>query len=364
MKFLIILSFFLCLSPSVYAEVTWFLSEKESTHKLALVPSYRRSETLGSVVSGRIFVYPTQESGLYTSFSADWGFGKKNYGFKQSTIYWTPSQNEWGFSGEWNRTFDSYYKETSTTRLEVPIRQRWLKAYYLDSGILKKIHPQIQTGISVEIQSRKEDAVQPCIFIQENTQKLKTPCQAYNPVELGGTVGWILRIDTRDNSFDPSVGYLLQTDFQIGKEIEAKNLIFFQAEGQMQFIFSLFQKERWFVKIASAWTFYNGNYSHELPYSFQYKLGGINQLRGYLKDRWHSDKYYLMQFEFRYPISKWIQPLLFADIGHVDVNKTPLFTYGGGIRIGLPPSYKQKIRVEYGRGKDQSNFIISFARPY
>ena len=364
MKFLIISALFIFSSPPAWAKVTWFLSQQESSHKFAIVPSYRRAETLGSIVSGRAFIYPAQDHGLYASLSLDLGHGI--YGFKQNIIYWTESKNEWGLSSEWSQTFDSYYKKNSTRRLEVPILKRWIKFYYLNSSILKGIHPLLQTGISFEIQNRNESTTKPCILVEDNkkSKNLKSPCQAHNTLELGGVLGWIIRLDSRNNLFDPSSGYFAQTKIQLGKEIEAKDLTFFQFKGRLQFIFSLIGKERWFIQWATGWTFYNSRYSKELPYTFQYKLGGIDYLRGYLKDRWHSGHYYLMQLEWRYPLLKIAQPVIFTDIGQTDIFKPPLITYGAGVRIGLPPSYEQKIRIEYGRSKDQSNFIISFAHPY
>ena len=364
MKSLTLLFFFIFFSSISYADVTWFLSKKESTHKLAVVPSYQRSETLGSIFSGRIFIYPTQKHGLYTSLSAD--VGNNTRSVKQNTIYWTKSQSEWKFSGEWSQTFDSYYKENSLNRVDVPVLKKWIQAYYLNKDIFQIIHPLLQTGISFEVQNRNESTTEPCILVEagKQPQLLQDPCQAHNIEELGGTLGWLTRIDTRNNTFDPSSGFLMQTEAKVGKEFKPRDRIFFQIEGKMQLIFSLFKNERWFVQWSGGLSFYDSKDSEDLPYSFQYKLGGINQLRGYLKDRWYGDQYYLLQIELRYPLSKFLQPMLFTDIGQTRFTETALVTYGVGLRVGLPPSYDQKIRVEYGHGKDQSNFIVSFAYPY
>ena len=361
MKFFILPFIFSAFFSS--AQITWFLSSQPSAHKVAIVPSYRRSETLGSIASGRVFIYPTQDQGLYTSLSADWGVVQEIYGVKQNTIYWW-HQNEWQLSSEWTATWDAYYgNKTLDVRLEIPMKKRWIQSSYINKSILKKIHPQLEVGISFEIQNRLVDKSQPCVEVREGAKPrpVEVECSYYNDEELGGLVGGLLRIDTRDNFFDPSSGYFIQTDFKGGRELVATDATFFQIEGQVQFIFSLIEKERWFIKLASGWSFHN---EEELPYVFQYQLGGMDTLRGYLKDRWHSDRYYLVQMELRYPIYPWLQPILFTDIGHINIERTPLVTYGAGVRIGLPPSFEQKIRVEYGRAKDQSNFIISFAHPY
>ena len=366
------MKFFICLiifsvyfSEASETKVTWFLSPEPSAHKVAIVPSYRRSETLGSIVSGRIFIYPTAEQGLYTSLSVDLGLDllQEIYGVKQNTIYWW-SQNEWHLSSEWTSTWDSYYGDkTVQTRLEIPVKKRWVQSSFINKSLLRKIHPQLQIGVSFEVQNRLMNKNQPCMAIKKDNKPrpVELPCGHYNDEELGGTVGGLLRMDTRDNSFDPSSGYFIQADFKAGKEFVATNNITFQVEAQAQFIFSLIEKERWFIKLASGWNFPR---EIELPYIFQYHLGGVDQLRGYLKDRWNDSQYYLVQMELRYPVYPWLQPLLFTDIGHVEIDHQPLITYGAGVRIGLPPSFEQKIRVEYGRSKDQSNFIISFAHPY
>lgn len=339
------------------AEITWFLSEKESSHKGALVPSYKRSHFLGHILAARLFIYPTSEKGMYLSLSGDWGLTKTIKGAQSHWIYWTDS-GEWSSTIHWRRSFDPYYKNESTDRIEIPIQKKGLYIQYLH-----RLSESWKAGVFAEFQERREKGL-PCILRTKTEERtLSNQCYAFSPHELGGALGTKIRRDTRDNIFNPSTGYLFQTDFKMGYERYNLSDVFLQFNTQISFVFSILDQEKWVLNFAAGGALFDTQ-ENDLPYSFQFKLGGMDHLRGYLQGRFHSDQYYLIQGEFRWPLLSWLESVLFLDLGHVHWFKKPLFSTGAGIRIGLPPSYDKKIRVELGWGKDQHNFVVTFAYPY
>ena len=337
--------------------MTWFLSQEESAHKLAFVPSYRRSNFLGHIVSSRVFIYPAFDKGLYLSLSGHWNF-KTIKGLQSRWIYWG-DQGEWSSSLLWEKTFDPYYTKSSTKYVRIPIQKKDFHIQYL-----KTLEKKMQAGLFFEFQERIEESTRACVLVDGKKEKeMPKQCYGFSPHELGGAVGLKFRKDTRDNIFNPSKGMLFQTDFKAAYEHYNFSDIFFQIEGQISFIFSILDQEKWVLTFASGASLFDFE-ENDLPYSFQFKLGGVDKLRGYLQGRFHSGQYYLAQGEFRWPLLSWLESVLFLDMGQVDWLKKPLFSTGAGVRIGLPPSYDKKIRIEIAWGKDQHNFVVTFAHPY
>ena len=350
-----ILLFLLFFSFFGQAKITWFWSKEESSHKLALAPSYRRSNFLGHILASRVFIYPTSDKGLYLSLSGHWGF-KTIKGVKNHLIYWG-NQSEWSSFFQWDQTFDPLYK--GAKRIEIPVQKKEFQIQYL-----RTLKTTLKAGLFFEIQERREEGHRPCTVVtQTEEKKLSKQCYGFSPHERGGAVGLKIRWDTRDNIFNPSEGHLFQTNFKTGYEHYNLNSLFLQMESQISFIFSVLENEKWFFNFELGGSLFDPG-KKNLPYSFQFKLGGIDKLRGYLQGRFHSDRYYLAQGEFRWPLLSWLESILFIDLGQVDWLKPPLFSAGAGVRIGLPPSYDKKIRIEMGWGKDQHNFVVAFAYPY
>ena len=363
-----ILKSLLCLTAvapsfSAEADLSWFLSQEKSVHKWALIPSYKRTGALGHVLSGRVFVYPVKKKGLYLSLSSDWPFQKEDaLAVSANVIYWQEGGGEFSIKGQWGKFFDPYYyKQGSKVRMESPVQKQWIKSYY--------IRPQFENfsaGVLFEIQQRKEKGG-PCFLYKEGkkAEKKNESCLLFSPHELAGAFGVIARSDTRDNIFNPKKGRLFRADLKTGYEWAGSKILFLQMEAQAKYIYSILEDERWMLNLALGWTLWNRAGKGGLfPYSYQFKLGGPDRLRGYQESRFHSDQYYLIQGELRWPFNSWLQPLMFVDMGNISFKKRPKTTFGFGVRVGLPPSYEQRIRIEQGFAADQSNFVVTFARPY
>lgn len=104
------------------------------------------------------------------------------------------------------------------------------------------------------------------------------------------------------------------------------------------------------------------------PASFftDFTLGGTDALRGFLKNRFRGNQLYLQQFELRFPIYKALSGVSFVDVGEATRESfgSPHFSYGAGLRFGLPPDEVQKIRVDVGKSHDQFGVFFDFGQAF
>ena len=346
--------FFFILAPFFsYADLSWFLSKKDSSHKWAVIPSYKRTEALGHVLGGRVFIYPEKKPGFYLSTSMHWSPQKEHQlAYKGRWIYWTQNHREISVQAELGRFYDFIYQKSS--RIESPVQKIFINGLWLFP-----LKESLELGGVLEFRQRNETK-DPCFLI---SSKKKTPhlCPK-TPQNRASAVGLAFRQDTRDNIFNPQSGFLIQSFAKAGYELVSK-VVFAQVSIQTRWIYSFLKDSKWVLSAAAGQSYAENNSA--FPYSYQFKLGGADSLRGYLQDRFHAAQYYLIQNEFRQSLFAWLEPLVFVDLGHVHWTKKPKITAGIGLRVGWPPSYQQRLRVELGwAGKSQYNFVVAFAQPY
>jgi hypothetical protein len=73
------------------------------------------------------------------------------------------------------------------------------------------------------------------------------------------------------------------------------------------------------------------------------------------------------QLEGRFPIWSWLSGVAFAETGEAtdgDFKGDLSTSFGGGIRIALPPSGMMKARIDYGQGRDQSGIYVAFGHAF
>ena len=102
-------------------------------------------------------------------------------------------------------------------------------------------------------------------------------------------------------------------------------------------------------------------YSFGTPtYLYKYRLGGSDQLRGYKNARFLGKKFWITQFEARYPIYGIVTGNSYVEVGDIGEENFDglLFVYGTGIKIGLPPDYVAKMRLDFGFSKEGFNISM------
>ena len=92
-------------------------------------------------------------------------------------------------------------------------------------------------------------------------------------------------------------------------------------------------------------------------------MGGDSVLRGYVSDRFTADRYALLQQEIRFPIWGYVRGVAFAEaatLHHKNTWYSP-YTYGAGLRFGLPPDGKMSVRVDIAQNDEgESNLYVNF----
>lgn len=245
---------------------------------------------------------------------------------------------------EYARGFDPYYGEGGETRVEDRVDlfgslwgSEWSAEYRFDSGF--------SVAPLVEVRARTEDRVD-----EDASRRMIPEEQRW---ALGIEQAW----DDRDNEDSPNRGWLQKLSLRAIPSIRNTYLIDgslrrYQPLGALGFV----------LGIAAS-----GGYSTGEPsYLYRFSLGGTDRLRGYLDNRFRGRSYYLHQAELRLPVWGLLSTAVFAAAGDVgDPGYTrPKWSYGVGLRLGLPPSYAAKVRIDLGFGRDQSGVFMDFGHAF
>ncbi len=181
------------------------------------------------------------------------------------------------------------------------------------------------------------------------------------------TAGLVLlqRVDYRDIPENPSLGWLQEFRVsQIWPYLGAKKAPFTTINLQLSVFQYLHARD-----LVMAYSVSGGHVFGEPTYLNEFRLGGTDTLRGYYYGRFRGSAYYLEQTELRFPIYKMIGGVLFGEFGEVTAKEKDPFTrahvsYGGGLRIGLPPDNVAKIRIDYAIGRDQRGLFVDFGHTF
>jgi outer membrane protein insertion porin family len=103
-----------------------------------------------------------------------------------------------------------------------------------------------------------------------------------------------------------------------------------------------------------------------MPLSQRFSMGGADTLRGYKDDQFRGNSMLRGTVEYRVPLVKKVQGVLFVDSGYAwdkryDEKNFDLglikVGYGLGMRINSPLG---PIKLDYGRGENGGRFHFSF----
>ncbi len=103
-------------------------------------------------------------------------------------------------------------------------------------------------------------------------------------------------------------------------------------------------------------------------YFDNFRLGGTDRLRGYLKNRFTGAHFVLQQSEIRFPLPvKDLYGVGFVDVGEIFnpyENAFLKYTYGFGARYALPPDDIEVIRIDVGFARDQWGVFFDFGQSF
>ncbi|MDU5301605.1 MAG: BamA/TamA family outer membrane protein [Dialister micraerophilus] len=170
--------------------------------------------------------------------------------------------------------------------------------------------------------------------------------------------------DSRDNFFNATKGKRISVSAQWGGHGLGGDFDFYKVSGEGRFYKGLRNGNTLALRVM-------GGYIHgNIAYGNLFSLGGSNTLRGYEDEQFKGKKMYAATLEYRFPIAKKIQGVVFTDVGsawdvggsmpwYVD-SKSINYAYGVGVRLQTPIG---PIRLDYGHG-DQNKFHFSFGTQF
>jgi len=174
------------------------------------------------------------------------------------------------------------------------------------------------------------------------------------PTELTPVIGVTAAYDLRDNQIDSKKGTYLALSVDGGPTKS-----FGRLEADVRQFFPVTEA------LVLAAQLRGGTSTGNPTYLYRYSIGGSGDMRGYQSNRLRGNHYYLGQLEARLKVLPWLTLATFAGGGDVanvtfsDFGK-PKATYGGGVRIGLPPNFVAKARIDFGISQDEKNFYLVF----
>lgn len=164
--------------------------------------------------------------------------------------------------------------------------------------------------------------------------------------------------DNRDNIYDPHEGKRLAFSIENSQGLGG-DFGFVKYTVDTRYYFRAGGESVWALNIMGGYA------SGDMPLSQRFSMGGSETLRGYEDDQYRGNSMVKGTLEYRFPIIKKIQGVLFNDNGYAwdkrfedkfDFDKTKS-SVGVGLRINSPLG---PIRLDYGWGSKGGKFHFSF----
>jgi outer membrane protein assembly factor BamA len=178
-------------------------------------------------------------------------------------------------------------------------------------------------------------------------------------------LGGALRIDSRDNWYQPAAGAVLDVGFDWTHGLAFDESQYVRARGSLVGVLDLWQRSRTLlVKVATQILVPIGTYP--VPFSELIVLGGPDDFRGFRPGRFRNFSSLLLALEYRWPIWMWMDASVFAEYAGVFGRGFSGFglgrmrpDVGAGVRLRSSSDFYVRAQFAYGWG-DGVQFMLSF----
>lgn len=288
---------------------------------------------------------PYSDAGLvlYTSTS------KFNFAIESRYTRWDAERTFVVFEGVINNFYDPYYGEGNRNSLDNLAELDSLKIM-LNGSFHYRLDQRRTVGTYVKSTLRDEYGV-------NGDRSRRMIGSEFRPL-----FGLSAAYDARDNIIDTRDGGYVALTTDLGPSFLSTSpaaTSVWRTEIDARYFKSPFE---WLVLAAQARA---GTAVGDGGFIYRYYLGGTDTLRGYRTNRLRGNHYYLGILETRFRFTRWLSAAVFGsfgDVGDKDWSdfKSPQFTKGVGVRIGLPPDFVAKARLDLGISPDQASIYLSF----
>ena len=170
------------------------------------------------------------------------------------------------------------------------------------------------------------------------------------------TLGRVL--DSRDNVYDPHEGkrisYSIEHAGFMGGDFD-----FTKFTADYRYYYRAGGESVWALNLGAGYA------DGDMPLSQRFSMGGSDTLRGYEDDQFRGNSMLKATLEYRFPIVKKVQGVLFTDNGYAWDNRFQddfdfgliKNSFGVGLRINSPLG---PVKLDYGYGDDGGKFHFSF----
>lgn len=162
--------------------------------------------------------------------------------------------------------------------------------------------------------------------------------------------------DNRDNVFNPTAGTRISLTSEFaGDELGGQfNFDKYTFDGRQYF--KVGSKQTLALRLTSGYALGN------VPDASQYVIGGIDTLRGYNDEEFKGNKMFTATAEYRYPIVKKVEGVIFTDFGNAwdgdgyNLNNLK-HSFGTGFRVDTPIG---PIKLDFAHGEEGNKFHFGF----
>jgi hypothetical protein len=250
------------------------------------------------------------------------------------------------FEFDYDTFFSPFYGEGISSKVSDKklIDQRQIT---IKGSFFKEITQALSVGPVIEFDSRRE---RPLAQLDK---------RRFYPDDESGLIGSEMNYDTRDSKLDPYMG----TNINFALTLAPNFLDSVKDQSSFSQVKLDCRKYTPFYNTVFASRFAIGETLGRPNYLHIFKIGGPDFMRGYEVNRFVGNQFAVVQLEERI---KLIKDFLAGTISYEEGTVTSKLydkrrsNWGVGLRVAMPPDWRDKLSVNFGFGDDQNNIEMEF----